>query len=136
MLNASITHSIIDYCHQHLEGIEAIYLFGSQVTGQVQKNSDIDIAVLRLEPLSAEVRWELSQGLAVLLNQDVDLIDLQHTSTVMQLQITQSGKRIFDIGSKRTDFFETYVLCEYVRLCELRHNIIEDIRKRGSVYGE
>ena len=135
MINLKIEHSILSCCERSLVGIEAIYLFGSQVTGLARNESDIDIAVLCLKPISAEIRWELAQNLAILLNCDVDLLDMREASTVMQWQIIKTGKKIFCADIKKNAFFETYVLCDYIRLNEQRHLILEDIKKRGSIYG-
>lgn len=135
MINLKIEHSILSCCKRYIEGIEAVYLFGSQITDFFRNESDIDIAVLCLKPISAELRWELSQNLAILLNRDVDLIDLHQASTVMQWQIINTGKQIFCADIKKNAFFETYVLCDYIRLNEQRNLILEDIKKRGSIYG-
>lgn len=134
-LKLNTENSILAYCERYLSGIEAIYLFGSQVTEFFRDDSDIDIAVLCLQPISVEVRWELSQDLAILLNRDVDLLDMQQVSTVMQWQIISTGKKIFCADMKKNAFFETYVLSDYIRLNEQRHHILEDIKKRGSIYG-
>ncbi len=129
---SSIITKTIKY---HLPDIEAIYVFGSQTSGDAQESSDIDLAVLCKKELSTNKRCELSETLAILLNKDIDLIDLKKTNTVMQWQIIHTGQRIFSKDAKSIAFFETYVLADYIRLMELRQGIIDDIRKRGSVYG-
>ena len=135
MINLDLSGPILRCCECYLENIEAIYLFGSQITGLARKESDIDIAVLCSKSFSADIRWELSQDLAILLNRDVDLLDLMQVSTVMQWQIIYSGKRFFCSDIKKNAFFETYVFADYIRLNEQRRYILEDIKKRGSVYG-
>ena len=120
----------------HLPSVEAIYLFGSQAKGNAQENSDIDLAILCSDVLSANIRWDLSQTLAVLLNKNIDLIDLKQTNTVMQWQVIHTGQRIFSKDASMIAFFETYVLADYIRLMELRQGIIDDIKKRGSIYAD
>lgn len=132
---AKIINLIKKTIQHHVPDVEAIYLFGSQAKGTAQKNSDIDLAILCLEPLLADARWKLSQTLAVLINKNIDLIDLRKTNTVMQWQIIHTGQRIFAKEPKKMAFFETYVLSDYIRLMELRQSIIDDIKKRGTIYG-
>ena len=131
-----LSRTIVDYCQRNIINIKAIYLFGSQVTGLARKDSDIDIAILCSAPLSAEVCWDLSQDLAILLNCDVDLLDLQQASTVMQAQIIYTGKKIFTANESDNAFFETYVFSDYIRLNEQRKEILLDIKKRGNIYGK
>ncbi len=126
--------TIIEYCLRYCPDIEAIYLFGSQVSGHAGKDSDIDIAILCPTLLPANTRWELSQTLAIQLQCDVDLIDLKQASTVMQWQIIHTGQRIFSKDAVKSSFFETYVLSDYIYLSEQRKAILNDIKQRGSVY--
>ncbi len=130
-----IEQTVIAYCVEHMKGLEAIYLFGSQVNGLANSESDIDIAILCSEPFPAESRWKFSQTLANLLHQDVDILDLKQASTVMQCQVIQTGRRIFCKNPTRNAFFEMYTLSDYIQLNEQRSGILQDIRKRGSIYG-
>lgn len=130
-IKAIIKKTIRDY----LPDVEGIYLFGSQANGNASKDSDIDLAVLCPHALSTENRWDLAQTLAIILNKNIDLIDLRQTNTIMQWQIIHTGERIFSKDDSKIAFFETYVLSDYIRLTELRQGIIDDIKKRGNIYG-
>jgi predicted nucleotidyltransferase len=57
---AEVSRLIIDYCQRNIDGLKAVYLFGSQVAGLARKDSDI--AVIFSQSLTADTRWELSQG--------------------------------------------------------------------------
>lgn len=132
---ATAYSSIVACCQGYLIDLQAVYIFGSQVTEFAHAGSDVDIAILCNQPLSAERRWELSNKLAKLLQCDVDIVDLKSVSTVMQFQVIYTGKRIYCKEPGKQEFFETYVYSDYIRLNEQRHEIIEDIKKRGSIYG-
>ncbi len=134
MLSSDDEKKIAQSCVSFFSDLRAVYLFGSQVTEYARKDSDIDIAVLCERGFSAESRWDFSQGLAILLNRDIDVVDLKQASTVMQWQIVRTGKRILCVDEKEINFFETYVFSDYIRLNELRQGLLDDIKKRGSVY--
>jgi len=118
-----------------IEDMQAAYLFGSAATGDLRPESDLDIAVLMQHPLSSLKLHEFSEKIAQGMGRDVDLIDLGSASTVLQMQVLSTGKRIIcndvlDVGS-----FEDRVFSDYARLNEERSGILEDIRARGSIYG-
>jgi len=136
MITPIASRSIIDCCQKNIIDLKAIYLFGSQVTGYANAESDIDLAILCLKPLSAETRWELSHQLSQLLNRQVDLVDLKEATTVMQWQILTTGNKIFCADETYNAFFEMYALSDYIRLNEQRRDILDDIKKRGSIYGK
>jgi hypothetical protein len=69
--------------------------------------------VLAPAPLGDEERWNWAQTLAVALGRDVDLVDLRRASTVMRLQVIDSGKLLFESDVARRREFETIVLSDY-----------------------
>lgn len=118
-----------------LPGVQAIYLFGSQSTGEQHIDSDIDIAILPKQALPETTIWALSQTLAQQYSRNVDLIDLRNASTVMRMQVISKGRRLFCANRIACELFEDFVFSDYARLNEEREGILEDIRQRGSVYG-
>lgn len=117
--------------------LKAIYLYGSRATGQEQQGSDWDIAFLvghdtKIDPVE---RWKVQEKLAASLNENVDLLDLQAASTVMRFEVITSGKRIYCGDDYYCGEFEMLTFSQYQWLNEMRKFILEDIRKRGSVYG-
>ncbi len=112
----------------------AVYVFGSRVAGTFDAESDLDVAVLvegYADPLQL---WDLSAGLAGLLNCPVDVLDLRAASTVMQYQVITRGQRLWAKDSA-ADLFESYVLSEKTALEEARAGRLQDILQRGRVYG-
>lgn len=107
-----------------LKDLELIYLFGSKADGSDTSGSDWDIAVLCKQALEATDRWQIAQSIANELGADVDLIDLQQASTVLQMEIVNKGLLLQ--GDKASaDIYETKVYSMYGRLQESRNEIIE-----------
>jgi uncharacterized protein len=127
--------AVVDTLRHRVPGCVAIYLFGSHATGTAHRESDVDIAVLAPAPLVDEDRWHLAQTLAVALGRDVDLVDLRRASTVMRVQVVDSGRLLFESDATQRQEFEAIALSDYARLNEERREILADIRARGSVYG-
>lgn len=107
-----------------LDGIKAIYLFGSYASGLATKKSDIDIAILMDKKIAPVQRWQIESELADELSRDVDLVDLLNASTVMQNQIIQQGICIYDDENKAC-FFEIQVMSMYQHLNAERADILK-----------
>ncbi|PIY30289.1 MAG: nucleotidyltransferase domain-containing protein [Comamonadaceae bacterium CG_4_10_14_3_um_filter_60_42] len=111
----------------------AIYAFGSQVHGDANAHSDLDLAVLVAgygDPLAL---WDASGDLADVVGCQVDLLDLRAASTVMQYQVITTGRRLWSTGLP-TDLFECYVLSEKTALDEARALLLADIASTGRIY--
>lgn len=112
----------------------AIYAFGSRVNGTAHAASDLDLAVLSAgyaEPLQL---WELSSELAEITGCAVDLLDMRATSTVMQYQILQTGRRLW-AQEPAAGLFECFVLSEKTALDSARAGLLADIQQTGKIYG-
>lgn len=112
-----------------------IYVFGSFARGELNKESDIDIAFLNENALNNYELFLFAQELASLLGRDVDLVDLNQATTVFQSKVVSKGKVIFCSDEKRRALFEMTVYKKYARLNEERKEILKGIRERGTVYG-
>lgn len=126
--------TVTEYLAAALPSLQAVYLFGSQVTGETTPTSDVDLALLLPTPLTAEQRWQLSGVLADRLRTDVDLIDLRQAATTLQIQVVTEGRRLWNRGLA-SDEFELTVQSEYWDLTIQRRQLLADIKQRGSVYG-
>lgn len=126
---------IIAFLQREISDLQAIYLFGSFAHARAKADSDVDLAILVSKPLAALRRWDLAAECAILLNRDVDLIDLRVTTTTLQYQIITEGSLIYTLDQRLCDFYENLILSEYLDFQEFRQPLIDDIRKRGSVYG-
>ncbi len=77
--------------HAHIE--QAI-LFGSLATGKATPDSDLDLAVASVVPLSPVTKSALIADLAETLGRPVDLIDLTTVGEPLLGQILQHGRRV------------------------------------------
>jgi len=118
-----------------LPDVLAVYLFGSAASGKTHPESDIDMAVLADAPIDPERLWKLAQDIAAMVNVEIDLIDLRTASTVMRMQIVEGGKRLYCRDQTACDGFEDFVFSDFARLNEERAGILEDVERRGAVYG-
>lgn len=113
-----------------------IYLFGSSVKGNFREDSDIDIAFLSDEEYSDYEIFMMAQELADIMKREVDLVNLKKSSTVFKAQIVGTGKTIYCSDENRRMYFEMYAFKDYALLNEERSEILESIKKRGTVYGK
>lgn len=125
---------VVDHLKEAVPSLSAVYVFGSQVTGHATAESDLDVALLADDDLSAEELWELSSNLAGLVQCDVDLLDLRAASTVMQYRIITTGKRLWAKDSQAA-LYESFILSQKTALDEARAGLLQDIQTTGTVYG-
>lgn len=101
--------SIVSMLRERLDGLKLVYLFGSQVSGGVTPESDVDLGVCCSAPVDPVVRYELEQDLAVELSRDVDLVDMVVAGDVVNKEIVENGVLLFG----NTDSAERYELKVY-----------------------
>jgi uncharacterized protein len=126
---------IVDELRQALDGVVAIYLFGSAARGSTHRTSDLDIGVLGARPLDAASRFDLQEGLASRLGRDVDLVDLATATPVMAIQVVTAGRLLYESDSAARGRFEDRTFGAYARLNEERRGILQRIADEGTVYG-
>lgn len=116
-------------------GVQAIYRFGSSVTGSTRPDSDIDLAVLVDRALDPRNRFDLQERLAARLGRSVDLVDLRRASTVLASQVITTGQLLYEGDGTSRGAFEDYVYGAYARLNEERRAILDRVADEGTVYG-
>lgn len=131
----AIYKKIIEVLQKGIPDLISVYCFGSSVQGYETLESDLDIAYLSDRQITNIKRWTIQEEIASLLRRDVDLIVLKTATDVMKFQIISKGVRIFVKDVRKAEQFEDLVYCLYLDLNEQRKGILEDIYKRGYVYG-
>lgn len=131
----TLLDKLVEHIRRELPAVIAIYLFGTWGGPHQRKDSDVDLAVLPNTPLDAVACWELAQRLAAEAGKDVDLVNLRTASTVLRAQVVAGGDRLYCADQNRCAEFEDFVFSDYARLNEERKGILEDIQRRGNVYG-
>ena len=126
-------HILINQIKSSLPNVLAIYVFGSQITGHANENSDLDLAVLIDGHVETFDLWDLASQLSEIAGCDVDLLNMRLASTVMQYQILQTGRTLW-VKQPDAGIFESFILSEKINLDVLRKELLEDIDQRGSIY--
>jgi predicted nucleotidyltransferase len=126
--------AIVRTLQSRLPNLLAVYAFGSRVQGTAGPDSDLDLAVLvagYAEPLTL---WTLAGGLADVAACPVDVLDLRAASTVMQYQVISTGQRWW-ASDGQAALYEAAILSEKTALDSARAGLLDDIQKRGTIYG-
>ncbi|NRD81006.1 nucleotidyltransferase domain-containing protein [Bacillus sp. BRMEA1] len=112
-----------------------IYLFGSTATGNLHKDSDVDVAFQSNDKILDKYElFMIAQEIASKLNRDVDLIDLRLASTVFQAQVVHTGKVIYCSDHLKKAEYELKTLKMYTKLNEERSHILKNVEESGSIY--
>lgn len=118
-------------------GTEAIYLFGSYLTPDEHKESDVDLALLfsrgKARMISSLNVSECRYKLEDILQRTVDLINIRMANTVFQYEIIQGGRIIYKQSDYAVDSFEMEVISSHQKLNEERASILEDILETGRI---
>jgi predicted nucleotidyltransferase len=125
---------ILETLQRAIPSLSAVYVFGSQATGDTGPESDLDLAILADTPPDAVRLWEVASALAGIAGCPVDLLDLRAASTVMQYRIITSGKKLWARDSGPA-LYESFILSEKTELDEARKGLLDDIRMSGTIYG-
>lgn len=109
----------------------AIYVFGSVGTPYFTKDSDIDIAIQPLthHKIDSYELWKFAQEIAIAINRDVDLIDLNAASTVFRYEIITTGRRIYCSDENHCNDIEVLYISMYLNFAEERKDLLEAFKK-------
>ena len=118
---------VINEIRSNLQGVVAIYLFGSFGSERQNAKSDIDLAFLSKDKFTKERCWHVAQKIAVKMQRDVDLVDLKAANTVLNFQILNEGKRIWVAEEERlfADNYETSLFGQYQHLQAERQEVVD-----------
>ncbi|UOE94083.1 nucleotidyltransferase domain-containing protein [Alkalihalobacillus sp. LMS39] len=112
-----------------------VILFGSFAKETAREESDVDLAYFSEKQLSSYERYTLANHLALICERDIDLVDIREIDTIFAMQIFEQGVPIYirneDEYTRQT--IKAYRM--YAELSEQREVVIEQIKKRGSVFG-
>lgn len=124
---------IVQAVCQRFTNALAVYAFGSQVSGNANAQSDLDLAVLVAGYADPLQLWDVAGELSDTAGCAVDLLDLRAASTVMQHQILTTGKRLW-AKDVQAGLFECFVLSEKTALDAARAGVLSDVRRTGKIH--
>ena len=127
--------TLIGLLRSRLDGVLAIYAFGSRVQGTADSRNDLDLAVLVRGYADPLLLWELAGEAADIAGCPVDLLDMRKASTVMQQQVLQRGERWWAVDGVEAGLFECAVLSEKLELDRARAPLLQEIARDGRIYG-
>jgi uncharacterized protein len=127
--------SIVSHLTKAISGLQAVYLYGSFSSDSFSDESDLDIAVKAERRLDNQERWRIQEDLAGIYGRNVDLLDLDRASLVMQFEVISTGERIYCADENIIAHYETLLYSRYLDFNWIRKPIVDEIIKRGSVYG-
>ncbi len=113
--------------------LQCCHLFGSAASDRMHTDSDIDIAVAGMAPLSANEKQLLREELEQTLQRDVDLVDL-HSATGNILRKALHGYCILCRNKKVRYQLQRRLIYDQEDMQRLRHRIMEARRMRFA-YG-
>lgn len=126
--------SLLALLRDRVPSLSAVWIFGSQASGDAGPESDLDVAFLADAPPGAVAIWDLSGEIEDQVGMPVDLVDLRGATTVFQYQVVTKGERVWARDSA-VDLYEAFILSERTALEEARRPLLEDIQREGSVHG-
>ncbi len=94
-------------------GLRLIVLFGSQVTGRLHPESDVDVAVWTGKPLTFRRRLNLWLKLSQAFEADVDLAVLNHAEPLLMFQVAARGRALYEEERWAWDDFHGYACRSY-----------------------
>lgn len=127
--------ALLELLRSHLDGVLAVYAFGSRIQGTAGERSDLDLAVLVQGYADPLTLWQLAGEAADIAGCPVDLLDLRRASTVMQQQVLTKGERWWAALGNEAGLFECAVLSDKLELDRARAPLLRDIERDGRVYG-
>ena len=125
----------VDLLRDQIPRLVLVTLYGSHARGDAGPESDVDLAVLADGPIDLWTLLGLQVDVATLLGIDVDLVDLWSADDVLRVQVIEHGRVLYERDADERARFEMHALSRYVHLNEERRAILEDVARRGSVYG-
>lgn len=103
--------ALVELLRSRLDGVLAVYAFGSRIQGTADERSDLDLAVLVQGCAGPLMLWDLAGEAADIAGCPVDLLDLRRASTVMQQQVLVKGEHGGNRGQTTIRSVSAYDVC-------------------------
>ncbi len=130
MISKSTEIQIINFLKNKIPALYGIFVYGSYAKNQETKSSDIDLAFLNGEKITAVEKWKIQEELAATLDKDIDLVDLKDASVVLRKEVVENGKQICVMDQYKVEEFEMKTISMYIDLNETRKDILTDYKEK------
>lgn len=132
MIDSDSLQKAADFLDQRF-GLDTLWLFGSEAEGKERQGSDVDLAALfRRQPEGLEL-FDARTELEEILRRDVDLVDLDHASPILGMQVLRRGRLLLDRNPVRRFSFSSRTLSMYEDLKIVRREGEQLLLERISV---
>jgi predicted nucleotidyltransferase len=111
-------------------GLAALWLFGSQASGRTHSGSDVDLAALFARRPTVEQWLDVQGELAGLGGREIDLVDLDHASPILAMQVLRHGRLLVENDPRRRIAFAAGVPARYEDLKIFRRPIEAALLRR------
>jgi predicted nucleotidyltransferase len=119
MLTEAFTDRVVALLDERF-GLDALFVFGSEVAGTQHRGSDLDLAaLLRRRPDALEL-LDARTALEEITGQEVDLVDLGAASPILARQVLQNGRCVFGSEAPALASFEATLPGRYEDLKRMR----------------
>ncbi len=105
--------------------VMAAHLFGSAVQNRLTADSDVDIGLLFETSPDGLRLLELQENLTTVLKRQADLVDLNHVSPILGMQVLRHGEIVFERSERAVREFQVRTLFAYFDLKQVRKPIEE-----------
>lgn len=115
----------------------AIILFGSYARNTQNDESDIDIGIIA-NKLDKKIIFYEKQKIEEMISKDIDLVNLtdENISEGLRYEILMNGIVLYCLDSFKFDMYKLDMFREYLELSESRQDIINRVKKGGTIYGK
>jgi predicted nucleotidyltransferase len=129
---------LVDQIRTDFPGMQALYLYGSTVTGSENASSDLDLGLL-LPHAEAAGHGTLALSdtrfaLEAMTGRSVDLVNLRRVSIVLQKEVIATGRLIHIADRNAVEEYEMLVLSRYGKLNEERAEILKEFASSKRAY--
>ena len=128
MLASSL--QLVEDALDRIGGLDALWVYGSQATGNTTPSSDVDLAALFTRRPAPEALVCARAEIEGILGRAVDLLDLEPVSPVLAMQALRHGKLVVDRGPRHRVLFMTYLPGRYEDVMDLRRPVERLLRAR------
>ncbi len=105
---ATTLEHVRDYL-DHESDVSLAYVFGSMAKGSEKYQSDLDVAIQTVAPLSAPRKMEIIAKLTSIAGRPVDLVDVNQAGEPLLGEILRDGKRLKGSDSQHVALIQRHI---------------------------